>query len=319
MYVLILGQPDDIRCQRLADQINQTPYQAVIFDTCTIAGSASLSWYPHRHDGELCIDNKVILLSQIVAGYWLSYTPVISADSGLSNVAREQLISAEYTGLLYILFRFPGIRWINPADAIILHQCKGIQLYSAQQAGLTIPTTLITNHSAAASAFMHTDSAIIAKPVQGGAYTRLLSSTMKHEHYLQSRLSRCPATFQQFITGTNIRSYIVGEQIVSAELRSDAVDFRLDEATHMLPHTLPAALCKKSLLLARQLSLVWAAIDWRLTPEGRYIFLEINPAPHFSRFEDEVGLSISTLLAGLLPANTCPSSKLTSHAEPFMS
>ncbi len=315
MYVLILGQPDDTRCQRLADQINLTSYQAVIFDTRTIAGSASLSWYPHRHDGELCIDDKTILLSQVVAGYWLNYTPVSSANGGLSNMAREQLISAEYTGLLYILFRFPGIRWINPADAIILHQCKGIQLYHAQQAGLNIPPTLITNHFVAASAFMHTDSAIIAKPVQGGAYTRLLSSAMKHEHYLKSRLSRCPATFQQFIAGTNIRSYIVGEQIISAELRSNAVDFRLDEATHMLPHSLPAALHKKSLLLARQFSLLWAAIDWRLTPEGRYIFLEINPAPHFSRFEDEVGISISTLLAGLLPANTCSFSDLTTHVK----
>ena len=303
MYILILGQPDDPRCQRLADQFKKIPCRVIIFDTRTIATSVSLSWYPHLQEGELCINDEVIPLTQILAGYWFSYTSVVSDYPEHISYARQQLVGAEYTGLLNILFRYPGIHWINPADAIILHQCKGIQLYHAQQAGLTIAQTLITNHPATASDFLKSPSAIIAKPVQGGAYTRLLSPAMKHEHYLQSRLSRCPVTFQQFIAGTNIRSYIVGEHIVSAELRSKAIDFRLDADTQLLPHRLPSALHRKTLRLARQLCLSWAAIDWRLTPEGNYIFLEINPAPHFVRFEDEAGIPISALLAGLLPSD----------------
>ena len=41
-------------------------------------------------------------------------------------------------------------------------------------------------------------------------------------------------------------------------------------------------------------------IDLRLTPEGRYVFLEANPSPMFLGFEARAGLPLTDALVALL-------------------
>jgi D-alanine-D-alanine ligase-like ATP-grasp enzyme len=47
---------------------------------------------------------------------------------------------------------------------------------------------------------------------------------------------------------------------------------------------------------------LWTGIDLRLTPEGRYVFLEANPSPMFLGFEQRSGLPLTEILAELLLA-----------------
>jgi hypothetical protein len=50
----------------------------------------------------------------------------------------------------------------------------------------------------------------------------------------------------------------------------------------------------------RRLGLVYGAIDLRLTPEGRYVFLEINPSGQFLYVEHATGQPITAALAKAL-------------------
>ena len=50
----------------------------------------------------------------------------------------------------------------------------------------------------------------------------------------------------------------------------------------------------------RRLGLVYGAIDLRLTPEGQYVFLEINPAGQFLYVERATGQPITAALAKAL-------------------
>jgi glutathione synthase/RimK-type ligase-like ATP-grasp enzyme len=52
--------------------------------------------------------------------------------------------------------------------------------------------------------------------------------------------------------------------------------------------------------IAEALELLWTGIDFRLTPEGHYVFLEANPSPMFLGFEQATGLPLSESLAALL-------------------
>jgi D-alanine-D-alanine ligase-like ATP-grasp enzyme len=52
--------------------------------------------------------------------------------------------------------------------------------------------------------------------------------------------------------------------------------------------------------IARTLGLVWTGIDFRLTPDGVYVFLEANPSPMFMGFEKYAGLPLTDSLAALL-------------------
>jgi len=67
-------------------------------------------------------------------------------------------------------------------------------------------------------------------------------------------------------------------------------------ATHQLP---PDTATKLHELMNR-LGLVYGAIDLRLTPDGRYVFLEINPAGQFLYIEKATGQPITAALAQTL-------------------
>jgi glutathione synthase/RimK-type ligase-like ATP-grasp enzyme len=52
----------------------------------------------------------------------------------------------------------------------------------------------------------------------------------------------------------------------------------------------------------RRLGLVYGAIDLRLTGDGRYVFLEINPAGQFRYVEEQTGQPLAAALAARLAA-----------------
>jgi glutathione synthase/RimK-type ligase-like ATP-grasp enzyme len=52
--------------------------------------------------------------------------------------------------------------------------------------------------------------------------------------------------------------------------------------------------------IAKAFFLEWTAIDWRLKPNGEYVFLEANPSPMFLHFERQTGFPITQELVKLL-------------------
>ena len=116
--------------------------------------------------------------------------------------------------------------------------------------------------------------------------------------FLALRLS--PITLQEYIPGTNIRTYVIGNSIYSAEIRSNFLDFREDPIAKLIPIELPEAIKQQCQAIAKALMLEWTAIDWRLKPTGEYIFLEANPSPMFLHFEQQTGFGITPRLVKLL-------------------
>ena len=92
-------------------------------------------------------------------------------------------------------------------------------------------------------------------------------------------MSFSPVTIQQYIPGTNIRSYVIGESVYSAEIRSKSLDFREDLQAELIPVELPESVQQQCIAITMALMLEWTAIDWRLSPQGEYVFLEAKPSP----------------------------------------
>ncbi len=113
-------------------------------------------------------------------------------------------------------------------------------------------------------------------------------------------LSISPITLQEYIPGTNIRSYVIADSVYSAEIRSNSLDFREDYQAQLIPMDLPAQVRQDCLAIAKALYLEWTAIDWHRTPEGEYFFLEANPSPMFIHFEKQTGFPITDKLVNLL-------------------
>ncbi len=126
-------------------------------------------------------------------------------------------------------------------------------------------------------------------------------------------IAGCPVVFQQYVEKSlELRITIVGNDIFAAEIHSQEleetkVDFRrMDFApghrtvpTHRV-HILPSDIATKLLLLMKRLDLVFGCVDMILTPEGDYVFLEVNPSGQWNWIEVLTGMKITEALVDVL-------------------
>ncbi len=121
----------------------------------------------------------------------------------------------------------------------------------------------------------------------------------------------CPVVFQEYIQKqVELRITIVGERIFAAEIHSQdfeetKIDFRhLAISPTTMPrhevHHLPDEISEKLLRLMQELGLVFGCLDLILTPEGEYVFLEINPAGQWGWIEHFTKMPITEALTDML-------------------
>lgn len=200
--------------------------------------------------------------------------------------------------------------WIDPPDAMAAAENKTRQLRLAQSIGLAIPPTLITADPQAARAFYAAhDGRVIAKLQRSLGYsmgggsglpTRLLRPS---DLQALSGLSICPMVFQKYIEKLyELRiAWVDGQAFVGAlDGARCGVDWRYESTASWQPHELPTAVHEKLAALMARLSLRQGALDLIVTPEGEYVFLEVNPHGEWGMLERDLGLPISAALADAL-------------------
>jgi MvdD family ATP-grasp ribosomal peptide maturase len=206
---------------------------------------------------------------------------------------------------------------MDPEPIIRRAEHKQIQLQVARELGMDTPRTLITNDAEAVRAFAHA--------CEAGIVTKMLSSFAVYENGVEkvvftnpvSRedladldgLNLCPMTFQeQLPKALELRTTVVGDRVFTASIdsqvsRAAQYDWRKDGIAlleHWQKFELPRSLEQQLLRLMEYFDLNYGAIDFILTPDGRYVFLEINPVGEFFWLEDYPGLPISSAIADVL-------------------
>jgi glutathione synthase/RimK-type ligase-like ATP-grasp enzyme len=237
---------------------------------------------------------------------------------------------ASVLGLLGVLDKQTYI--LNPPHLIRYAEHKPMQLELARSLGLDIPRTLITSSAKAAKTFyeqcagkvvtkMMTTFAIYEQGLEKVVFTTPLSKA--HMEQLDG-LRYCPMIFQEMIPkALELRITVVGNQIFSAAVdsqKSELARFDWREDGDGLinawePYILPQSIQSKLLALMDSLGLDYGAIDLILTPDGRHVFLEINPAGEFFWLEMQPGLAISGAMADVLVDKGIRRRKPKSHAN----
>ena len=206
---------------------------------------------------------------------------------------------------------------VDPVERIRRAENKQLQLQVARELGLDTPRTLTTNDPSAVRDFV--------EACEGRVVTKMLSSFAVYEGGREmvvftnpvgpedladlSGLSLCPATFQEMIPkALELRVTVVGYRVMSASLDSQvsaraAHDWRRD-GLRMIedwrPYELPREVEEKILRLMDYFVLNYGAIDIIVTPDGRHVFLEVNPAGEFFWLERCPGLPVADALADVL-------------------
>jgi glutathione synthase/RimK-type ligase-like ATP-grasp enzyme len=193
-------------------------------------------------------------------------------------------------------------RWFNSWEAFQSHQEKPHQLALVATQGVRIPRTYVGNRSADVLAFCAAVPDAIFKPVYGGSHTERITLDHLSADHLSGALKLAPITLQEYIGGTNIRTYAIGPHCFSAELRSNRVDFRTDSDALIVPIETPPHIARQAAAIMQALHLSWTAIDWRRSEDGDYYFLEANPSPMFIGFEARSGFPITDTLIDCMTA-----------------
>lgn len=299
MTILILGNASDAHAAHLEQTLKQASIPVFYWDTHLFPTQLQISWQPDMQQGYLTLPGTQRLeLQAIQSVFWRSFSGVFVPS--FNDPAQHQIALRDAMSTLRSFMQACPTHWVNSWQAYEFHQTKPLQLAKAKQLGVKIPATLISNDPEQVMAFACSYEKVIFKPVFGGAHTQFVTPVHLEPERLQIALRLAPATIQEYIPGTNIRSYVIGNAIYAAEIRSTALDFREDSDAQLLPITLSNSIQQQCLAIAKAFSLEWTAIDWRVTPDGDYVFLEANPSPMFLHFERQTGFPITQQLVKLL-------------------
>lgn len=221
----------------------------------------------------------------------------------------QQQSQAYLAGIAQML---TGVCWYNPIGPSILMDSgygKIEQIQQAIHAGLRVPKTCVTSEPSDAKRFVEETGKVIAKP---------LLSTSGHESYTMqvgpdanfNLLRRAPTILQEEIPKhREIRALLVGYNGMATEIDSQRsskskVDFRKDITVPHRPHALPDDVWHKLRELHARLGLRFGVHDLILTPEGEYVFLEVNQQGEFLWLQERTGQDYTGLVAAELISPT---------------
>ncbi|WP_437575622.1 MvdD family ATP-grasp ribosomal peptide maturase [Sorangium sp. So ce887] len=319
MTVLIITHSEDNECiARVADAIARLGGRAFRFNTDAFPHGARLALAsgPGAGRSTLNTEEGELDLGDVTAVWYRR----VAHGRGLPASMDPQLRSASVQeakqtveGMLAAL-RVPQV---DPLPAVRFASNKQVQLDIAREVGLDTPRTLTTNDEGAARAFAATcPGGVIAKMLSSFAVYRdgeehvVFTNALGAEDLADMRgLSLCPMTFQEKIPkARELRVTVVGERVFSASIDSEAapgaeVDWRrqgLELIDAWRKDALPPDVETAVLRLMDQLGLNYGALDILRTPDGRHIFLEVNPSGEFFWLERTPGLPISEALAEVL-------------------
>lgn len=298
-HVLILGNDSDNDAAYLKGKLENAGASVDYWDAQLFPRQLQLTWQPHTKIGYVKLPNgKIIYLGDVHSVFWRTL-PFVNVPL-LLDLYQYRMAVADSASVLRSLIRSCGAHWVNSWEAYQFHQEKPLQLSAVKELGVTIPKTLISNNPEHIQAFAATIPRLIFKPVYQGAYTKLLEVSHLEQERLNQVLRLSPVTLQEYVPGTNIRCYVIGQQVYAAEIRSSYIDFREDTQARLIPAILPEAVHLACLKIAQALFLEWTAIDWRLSPQGEFIFLTADPSPMFTHFEQVTGFPLTEKLVQLL-------------------
>ena len=200
--------------------------------------------------------------------------------------------------------------WINPPGHDDDASYKLYQLRVAQEIGLKIPKTCITSNPQEAREFarQQVNQKTVYKAFTGTREAWRETRLLKPEELelMDESLPLAPVIFQEYIEAQDdLRITVIGDKIFSAGIDSQSTAYRVDYRMHihevpMRAFNLPSDVSNKLLALMKHFGLVYGAIDMRLTPQGEYVFLEVNSAGQWLFVEQKTGLPITDALVALM-------------------
>jgi len=230
--------------------------------------------------------------------------------------AEEFFAESETKAFINSIYSLPNIKWINPPFIANGVKVKFQQLLLANKMGIKTPKTIITNQPELAKEFfVSCDEEVLLKSIYTANVTidglnqaipsRKIGKDQFYPNY--QNIALCPTQLQEYIEKAfELRITIIGQKVFAVKIDSQVneetkIDWRLH--TKLNPHSiyeLPDHIEKFCIDFLNKQSLVYGAMDFIVTPQGEYYFLENNPFGQYLWLEIETGIPLTETMCDLL-------------------
>jgi hypothetical protein len=311
--LLIITNRSDFTSDFLVLELERRGAAFVRFNTEDYPTRTRVSW-TESTGTELTIADRRLDLSRVPAvWYRRPVPPAVPADY---DRGQAQWAAGQAREALDGVWRTLDARWVNHPDLNRLADNKPEQLRRACTFGLNVPASLVTNDADRARHFYDEHPrGVIVKPVLSGRLTidgtEQIFFTSRLGHDERQRLDGLgpePYLLQALVAKRyDVRVTVIDSEAFATRIdsQSDAdalVDWRRGH-TPTLVHDvvkLPNEIAERCLRLVRSYGLLFAAVDFAVDQDGRYVFFEINPNGQWAWIEHRTGQPLRARLADLL-------------------
>jgi glutathione synthase/RimK-type ligase-like ATP-grasp enzyme len=310
--VLIITNEQDTHASAVIAELNKRKVPVFRFHPLEFPQkySVSIEVRDGKISGEIANEYRKVALKDICAAWDRGARrggasgPI---DMGLDEYTRKQseaTLSALYASLQTF--------WVCNPHQLQRANIKVLQMVEASRAGLKTPATLISNELAQTAAFIEGlgETPCAIKPVQGagvkeGESFRMPFTTTLPKGYPLDSVALAPNIFQPYIPKAyELRCVVIGSHIWSFKIDSQAQestsnDWRSGDnklSSFSLPEQVEAAILR----MMKSFGINFASLDMIVTPEGEYVFLDLNPNGQWLWLELEVGIPLAARMADFL-------------------
>jgi MvdD family ATP-grasp ribosomal peptide maturase len=270
------------------------------FDTDRFPTEVQLDIYNGDSDRMIITDGEQQLDLSEVSSVW--YRRMRYGDKipdSMEQQFREASIKEARATVRGMIASIKGFHFDKMSNVDVANN-KQLQLQVAREVGLLTPRTLTTNNPEAVKQFAQEcqEQGIISKMLasfaiygEHGEEMVVFTNPITDDDLENLEgLHFCPMTFQENVPkAVELRTTIVGHRVFTAAVNSQSLegstyDWRKEGKAlvkNWEPYNLPEEVEKKLFKLMAYFGLNYGAIDIIVTPDGRHVFLEINPVGEF--------------------------------------
>jgi len=296
MRICIVGDPQDLSSAYIAWLAQRRGLDVLFLDESELGVDWIFSYTDtNTNMGYIEKSGERYLFSSF-SGAFVRLNPEPNLPSGLTLLPEEisVLIVERRHALQHFLNSLPTTVANRPYSGRA-NGSKPHQMYLLAKAGFTVPRWIVSNEEKIVRDFSRQyQGAVIYKSCSG-----LRSKVRLLDNELMRRLHEgtSPIIVQEYIKGYDVRIHVVKHQIFATKVISHGIDYRFDsDENEFQKISAPNQIQNMCRDYASKDNLTIAGFDFRVSEEGQWYCLEVNPVPTFLPYEMATGQAIGNAL-----------------------
>lgn len=302
---LIVTNTEDVHADALVDELTRRCVDCHRFNTDLLASEARLT----LSDGVLQLSeyDHAVSSGQVSAIVWRRPSPPKPATLRGLDAQYAKFVEDECQIAVSDTLRaaHPKALWVSHPDHLRRAGYKSVQLNAARELGFVVPETLVTNDRERALIFLKKHQFRVATKVLGRGPSSIPQGKTLYTvnlgrgdsvavELLLDDLSLTPVVFQAYVPKRyELRVTFFGERHFAVALHSQETAGSMDDwrgfdwpagekpTLRHEPVILPEKLTERCVAMLRLWGLNYGCFDFIYTPDGEYVFLELNANGQF--------------------------------------